>query len=367
MKNRAGFVFLLIVICNLSPKSFADGRFYNTERIPDKIPYQRAFLIFHEGSETLILQSKYELTKDITIGRLGWIVPVPSAPEILSFDLDKANTFFLRVARSTQPKIIDISTIIFGLFLLLCSLFSAIYFGFFIIILLFYPTQKWQSGKKYCLKYLPLFLISLYFVFVHFIPSLLINRAEGLVDVIKSEQVGIYDVKVIKSDSENAIIEWLNENRFGYSDKDITVFKDYIEKQWCFVVAKIVAGDKYISRGMVAPLVLRFKTDKATYPLALTSLVGQETEVVIYTLTENKQTCGSLMPLKRSKVIGRAYNIESIFRSTEINIKTLVGELPVKMNLCKFKGILTPEQMKSDLVFESAADNEPYRETKIIW
>lgn len=37
------------------------------------------------------------------------------------------------------------------------------------------------------------------------------------------------------------------------------------------------------------------------------------------------------------------------------------------MMLCKFKGRLTPEQMKQDLIFEPAADNEPYRETKVVW
>ena len=287
MTNRARFVFLLIIICNFSSKSFADGRFYNTERIPDKIPYQRAFLIFHEGSETLILQSKYEFLKDVTISGLGWVVPVPSTPEIMSFEPDKANGFFSMAAMTTQPKIIRISEIFFLIFLSVSVIFIIIYLIYFIILILIYsilklfylPTQKWHSAMKPFLRYLILFFAALLYLLLYALPCLNSVKSSADVDVIKSEQVGIYDVQVIKSDSEKAVLDWLSENNFAYSDNDITVFKDYIEKQWCFVVARIHPTSdwgKVESRGMVAPLVLKFNTEKATYPLALTSLVGQD-------------------------------------------------------------------------------------------
>ena len=35
--------------------------------------------------------------------------------------------------------------------------------------------------------------------------------------------------------------------------------------------------------------------------------------------------------------------------------------------LCKFKGFLTPEQMKTDLEFVRAGDDEPYREHVYVW
>jgi hypothetical protein len=42
--------------------------------------------------------------------------------------------------------------------------------------------------------------------------------------------------------------------------------------------------------------------------------------------------------------------------------------LPNKpMMLCKFKGMMTAAQMRDDLVFEPAADNTAYRETKWVW
>ena len=374
MTNRARIVFLLIIICIFCPKSFADGHFYNTEPIPSKIPYQRAFLIFHESAETLILQSKYEFLGDTSNGRIGWVVPVPSTPEILSLDPDKANGFFWMVSLNTQPHIIRISEILFLIFLLLSVVFSVIYLIYFVILMLLFPflgstPEKWKSLMKSGLTYLPLFFAALLYLFIA-LPCLNRAKSQADVEVMKSEQVGIYDVQVIKSDSENAIVEWLNENGFVYGDNDISVFKDYIVKQWCFVVAKIRPDaelNKVESRGMVAPLVLKFKTEKAIYPLALTSLVGQDTEVLLYTLTENKQTCGNLIPLKRSKLIETSFQLESFFQRSDMERQIIIGDLPEKMSLCKFKKILKPEQMKTDLIFESAEDNEPYIERKIMW
>ena len=68
-------VLVLLVAGGICGHAHADGKFYG-ERIPPDIPYQRAFLLFHEGSQTLVLQSKYESTDSGTdANSLGWVVP----------------------------------------------------------------------------------------------------------------------------------------------------------------------------------------------------------------------------------------------------------------------------------------------------
>jgi len=74
------------------------------------VPYQRAFLFFHEGAETLVLQSKYKLPRSAGADSLGWVVPVPAVPELASIDAAMAKHFFRELSFRTQPKPNHIST-----------------------------------------------------------------------------------------------------------------------------------------------------------------------------------------------------------------------------------------------------------------
>ena len=84
------------------------------------------------------------------------------------------------------------------------------------------------------------------------------------VDVIREEQVGIYDVQVVKADHAGGLIRWLNENRFQFDEEDTRVFDEYLRRGWCFVVARVdptrSADDRFTDEGLVAPLILRFQT-----------------------------------------------------------------------------------------------------------
>lgn len=133
-----------------------------------------------------------------------------------------------------------------------------------------------------------------------------LERSIGGVDIIKAEKAGIYDVKVITSETAESIIDWLKDNSFNFDDNDTEVFQDYIDRNWCFVVAKVgsdkkVETGKIVAKGMVAPLILKFKTEKAIYPLALTSTIGTDTEVLLYTLSKDKLTCNEQLTLKHAR------------------------------------------------------------------
>ena len=54
------FYFFVLVLMVTSGVAYGDGKFYYVEKIPVDVPYQRALLIFEDGKETLILQSKYK-------------------------------------------------------------------------------------------------------------------------------------------------------------------------------------------------------------------------------------------------------------------------------------------------------------------
>lgn len=118
MKGTARCVLLLLVVGGLSERTRADGKFFYVERVPVGVPYQRAFILFHEGSQTLVIQSKYELSQSAAVDSLGWVVPVPLVPEIDSVDAVVAKMFFFHASFLTQPKLYYISSIFLPIFLI---------------------------------------------------------------------------------------------------------------------------------------------------------------------------------------------------------------------------------------------------------
>ena len=360
----------VLVIGGLGGRALGDGKFF-VEKVPPNIPYQRAFILFHEGSETLVLQSKYELSQSEAVGSLGWVVPVPSIPEIASADAIAAYKFFYITSLRTRPDVMRISGYI-------CRVIMLFFFGclgILLVLLVEYPilnkirlskdVWKRRFGIILLITFISFFLISFT------MPAL--NKSAGVdVEIIKTEKAGIYDVKVVRSQSAESIIDWLTENGFGFNNNDTEVFGDYINRGWCFVVAKVEPGSetkehKIGIEGMVAPLILKFETEKAVYPLALTSTVGSETEVLLYTFSENKLSCGERLTLRYAGKKNPTGFMSNLLSSAESDSSDLYSSIPKDMYLCKFKKKLKPEEMKTDLEFEFAQDNEPYREKKIMW
>jgi hypothetical protein len=200
-----------------------------------------------------------------------------------------------------------------------------------------------------------------------------LGSMRGAVDIVKAEQAGIYDVKVIRGDSAEAITGWLKDNGFGFKDDDAQAFQEYVAQGWCFVTAKVdpnrPAGSKEVAaEGMAAPLILKFASERPVYPLALTTTVGTATEILIYAFGPNKLMCGDRLRLRHAGEARPQDVLNSLATEAEIKGWTLFDNLPeTPMMLCKFKDRLTADQMKEDLVFEAAADNEPYRERKTVW
>ena len=188
-------------------------------------------------------------------------------------------------------------------------------------------------------------------------------------EVLKSESVGIYDVQVVKSDDAEGLIEWLGETEFSYDERDMAVFDDYVKRGWCFVVAKVRPGEmdkgaKAVYGGLVAPLILKFASSGPVYPLALTGTTGQKTEVLLYVLSDKKMGCAGRIKLRYAGKV----NFRKHGRWEAIEPEGLVSEKERELGyLCKFKGVLTAEEMREDLVFAEAKDGDSYREWIVRW
>jgi hypothetical protein len=189
------------------------------------------------------------------------------------------------------------------------------------------------------------------------------------IDIIRADDIGVYQAKVIKANSSVNLISWLKENGFQFQSTDLPVLDDYIRRDWCFVVAavkpeKLMAEETYFG-GLIAPIILRFKTSIPIYPLALTSTIGTDTQLVIYILNQVRVQCRNRLPMtfagNHSLFAGSWAEVsqhKQVFKGLEETNLTY---------LTKFKGTLTPAQMRKDLEFEAAPDNKPFRENIYVW
>jgi len=361
---------LLIVVGGLAGRAPADGKFF-AEKVPADIPYQRAFLIFHEGSETLVLQSKYALAQSAAVDSLGWVVPVPAIPHLASIDADVAATFFWTISFRTQSNVLAIS----GIFGLIAAIFFVAAGAFLLVCLVQYLALSGVGPSKAIwqrrLTGSAIATIASFFLVGLAIPHL--GAEGGGVEVVKAEKVGIYDIKVIRGETPEQIIDWLKENGFAFSDEDAQVFKEYVDRAWCFVVAKVEPSveaqqSQIVAEGMVAPVIMKFDTETPVYPLALTATTGAETEVLIYTLSDKKLTCGERLKLRFAGEAEAKSVLDPLLTVGEVEKPSLFDDVPEKsMMLCKFKERLTPAEMKNDIEFEFGPDNDPYVERKVVW
>ena len=359
-------VFCLMVATAQSP---ADGRMYWGDKVPPTIPYQRSLILFKDGIETLILQSRYQLPESKSAVSMGWVVPVPAVPEVASLRADSASRMFHELSNITYPRVTRVSNLIF----------IFVFFGFGGLLLLtllvcmvslpgFLPACIRRNRERLVCYSLGGVTICLYMALI-FNALGYAGRSSG-VDVIAEHRVGIYDVTVLRSDKADELIDWLNDNAFHYGPEDRAVIESYLSNKWCFVVAHIRPEVKPYDRttqddGLVAPLILRFPHVKPVYPLMLTGTGGHETEILIYILANSEMTTDERLSLRYSgegdvaELARLSLDVEpaGFFKSDDWYF----------YHLCKFRDVLSPTDMVRDISFNPVSDSASFREHLIRW
>ena len=374
---------LLLVLAALLAGSvpvLADGVFYWTESIPPEIPYQRALLIFDGSYETLIVQSKYRMSSAAT-DEFGWVVPVPSVPELASVDSGMADALFYELGDESQPSVTRVSDAVWGL-VGVTGVFIAPAAGILLLLLVvasfFTPSLELIRRRRKLFAIMSVLLLFIAAISIFAVALFVYNpyarpmydSGGYAVDVIREEQVGIYNVQVLKAGDAGELLGWLSENGFQFDEEDRRVFDDYLRRGWCFVVARVDprrgAGGRSTDEGLVAPLILRFPTVAPVYPLALTATAGSDTQVLLYVLGENKWQNDGRLELEYAGNVHLSL-LEAVCREALPDMPTGCFAYGPLSYLCKFKGTLTPVQMAEDMVFGPAQDDEPYRKHITMW
>jgi hypothetical protein len=166
-------------------------------------------------------------------------------------------------------------------------------------------------------------------------------------------------------------VTWLNDNGYVCDNTDADIFEEYVRNGWCFVAAKVNTKTdpnsvKTTADGLAAPLILRFTTKQAVYPMRLTATAKSETEVLLYVLSTHKMTCSQNLALTYAGMKRQAWASDVLVH--KVVPDGFFADLSAEVRyICKFKGRLKPEQMKEDIIFTQAKDDKSYRKRIYRW
>ena len=213
-------IAIVLLVTATAAQSFADGKIFWRENVPPKIPYQRALILFEEGSETLILQSRYEIPESYDNTILGWVVPLPAIPEVASTSADEARFLFLDLSRYFQPRVTRVVPNIFTVLFLTVAGLSLVTL---LICLISYvvPFPQWlRQNRGKLVRYSMWGLLLSFVMAILMIPNFMSYRGAMGVDIIAEHRVGIYDVSIVRSEVADDLIDWLNKHEFKFGEKD---------------------------------------------------------------------------------------------------------------------------------------------------
>jgi len=343
--------------------ALGDGKVFVRERVPVSIPYQRALILFGEGTQTLVIQSQYKISGKAGKESQGWVVPVPAPPELASMDADRADVLFSDLDRVTAPTATRIREYLLIACLLGCPILSLLCLG-----LSFMPRfAGFKRGLRSTSWYSLLASVLLFFGVPLFLSA---SKGMPVLEIVDSRRVGIFDVRVIRSATGDGLLAWLNENSFQFGPEDRQAIDSYVKRGWCFVAAKIEppAGtpeSAFVSNGLLAPLILRFPTPDPVYPVALTATGGHRTQILVYLASDTPMRTSSPLILR---YFASRDSWLPLYLLAWVNPGEFLNEARLDFRcLSKFKATLKSQEMANDIEFHPAPDTHPYREHVYRW
>jgi drug/metabolite transporter (DMT)-like permease len=243
-----------------------DGCFIATTALEKpQIPDQRALIHFANGTETLVIDTAIEGGGT----NVAWIIPVPSVPTV-----DAATKgLFSTLQMIFQPTIVhDVVRLYWDAVIL------AVIIG---LVILRISRGESFLGLLVILAVL-LVLASMLLPALGTASVSAVGRSAAQVTVIERKQVGIYDTAVVQSSDGVALFDWLHNNGFQAGTDLVPAICGYATNGWYFVASKLRLQSPLSGAANVHPLTLKFKTNRAVYPLRLTGIDNGECHIDLF-------------------------------------------------------------------------------------
>jgi len=204
------------------------------------IPVQNAYIAHKNGREELVLQVKYHTGASEFL----WLVPTPSKPAVHRFD----NLIFRMLNTWAEPSL-----------------------------------KYWVDNFRNLYKYSDI---------AHEVATPGHSKTLRFdVDVANKEQIGIYDIAVLKVKTAEDLQKWSSNNGYSIPEKAVPVISDYLKQGWVFTAIKVntrtMSGVSGPHEGFLQPLIFNFKSPEPICPLRISSLNQGRSDINMFVGADN--------------------------------------------------------------------------------
>jgi len=243
----------------LATFGLCDGKFISRlSEKPPEMPYQRAFIAFDKGQETMIVESFMAGKK----GDYVWLVPTPSKP----IEIKPCHPHALSgLIETVSPRIEDsITREPFNAIMAL--LFSLFYFLIFALYFLNMRNQERRFKFLYALLLSLLVVVGCAVLFPVLAQTKPGTRERG--PAVASGAAGNYAYTVLSSKEPVDVLLWLARNGYKLDTQTKEAVAKNSQKGWFLTVLRY----KHSADGQAAPHPVRFtfSTDQPVYPMEMT-------------------------------------------------------------------------------------------------
>lgn len=364
---------LFLIGLFLPNPTFGDGKFFfRTIPTLEYKNYQRALVTFFNGFENLIIQPLYSGY----LNDFGWIIPVPSLPQVISIKSQQTNHLLAWSRFETREKSIP-------LFLFALAFFSIISLALTVNLLyrLFYYLRYPKTPKGQFPEW-SIFLFSLAFLsWCSAIPILQsIQRSfgtssssssEGPVRIHYDEVFEDYHYRVIDSSSTQSLMQWFKDNSFSYNQSDSGLFDAFNAKGYSYVAIKlspkgIIDATSSVST-LLPPICFSVKTPEAFYPYELTSTVPGTMTVDLFSISDHPMYSSSTNLLSSQLLVNEAFQKELLSlinsRGNEDLLPLASKSIYVSFNRGEFQG----GSLHPDILLKPDFKNTIFNRWRFAW
>ncbi len=183
---------------------------------------------------------------------------------------------------------------------------------------------------------------------------------EGGVNVLEEQELGPFTTTQLESDDATDLADWLEDNDYRVRDTIVEATQPYLDEGWVIAAIQLTPGAESEFSGDLQPVRATFPSEEMVYPMRLQAEASDEMPLRIYTLTEHRMDLelGTADPELRF-----AGSLADTSLPRDSTLAALTEDTPY---LTRYDTIIAPEQATTDATFTAHADDEPFREERVI-